>query len=94
MTNEEKKHKNLSTRFYTVLSNDNFEGTHKLFEFIVNKFGFEKIGFSPLRGDPANPSLKSPTVDEWDQLFRMYKKYEKFKKNIKTWWRYYCPSRY
>ena len=74
----EKKHHNLSTKFYTVLSNDNFEGTNKLFEYIVNKFGFEKIGFSPLRGDPANPSLQSPTVDEWDQLFQMYKKYEKF----------------
>ena len=47
-------------------------------KYVVNKFGFEKIGFSPLRGDPANPSPKSPTVDEWDQLFRMYKKYVQF----------------
>ena len=75
----EKKHKNLSTKFYTVLSNDNIEESDKLFEYIVKEFGFEKIGFSPLRGDPANPSLKSPTPLEWDRLYNMYKKYEKTK---------------
>jgi MoaA/NifB/PqqE/SkfB family radical SAM enzyme len=75
----EKKHKNLSTKFYTVLSNDNIEDTDKLFEYIVKEFGFEKIGFSPLRGDPANPELKSPTPLEWDKLYNMYKKYVKTK---------------
>jgi len=75
----EKKHKNLSTKFYTVLSNDNIEESDKLFEYIVKEFGFEKIGFSPLRGDPANPELKSPTPFEWDKLYNMYKKYIKTK---------------
>ena len=75
----EKKYKNLSTKFYTVLSNDNIEESDKLFRYIVDKFGFEKIGFSPLRGDPANPELKSPTPLEWDNLYNMYKKYIKTK---------------
>ena len=79
LINLEKKYKNLSTSFYTVLSNDNIEESEKLFEYIVNEFGFEKIGFSPLRGDPANPSLKSPTPEEWDKLYKMYKKYQKTK---------------
>jgi len=73
----EKKYKNLSTRFYTVLSNDNIEETEKLFEFIVKRYGYEKIGFSPLRGDPANPSLKPPTPLEWEKMFKMYKKFVK-----------------
>jgi MoaA/NifB/PqqE/SkfB family radical SAM enzyme len=75
----EKKYKNLSTKFYTVLSNDNIKESNELFEYIVNEFGFEKIGFSPLRGDPANPSLKSPSPLEWDNLYQMYKKYQKTK---------------
>ncbi len=71
----EKKYENLNTKFYTVLSNENIEESEKLFKYIVKEFGFEKIGFSPLRGDPANPSLKSPTPFEWDKLYEMYKKY-------------------
>ena len=70
----EKKYKNLSTVFYTVLSNDNINEVDKLFKYIVEKFGFERIGFSPLRGDPANPSLQPPSIEEWDKFFQMYKK--------------------
>jgi len=73
----EKKHKNLHTKFYTVLSNDNIDETEQTFQYIYERYGYEKIGFSPLRGDPANPSLKPPTIDEMDQLYVMYKKFVK-----------------
>jgi sulfatase maturation enzyme AslB (radical SAM superfamily) len=73
------KIKNYLQNFIPVLSNDNIEESEKLFEYIVKEFGFEKIGFSPLRGDPANPELKSPTPLEWDKLYSMYKKYVKTK---------------
>ena len=80
----EKKFTNLSTKFYTVLSNDNINETEELFEFIVKRYGYEKIGFSPLRGDPANPELKPPSAAEWENLFKMYKKFvNKKEKNIK-----------
>jgi len=38
LTDLEKKHKNLSTKFYTVLSNDNIEESDKLFKYIASKF--------------------------------------------------------
>lgn len=75
----ENKYNNLSTMFYIVLSNDNIYDTDNLFEYIVKEFGFEKIGYSPLRGDPANPLLKPPTADEWDRLYNIYMKYVKTK---------------
>ncbi len=75
----EKKYNNLSTKFYTVLSNDNIQQSDDLFKYIVDQFGYEKIGFSPLRGDPANPSLRSPSIKEWDDLFNMYKKHKETK---------------
>jgi len=71
----ENDYKNLRTQFYTVVSNDNIKEVDRLFAFIANEFGYEKIGFSPLRGDPAEPSLAEPSSDEWNEIFRMYKKY-------------------
>ncbi len=72
----EKEFDNLSTRFYTVVSHDNITVCDDLFKYIAERFGYEKIGFSPLRGDPANPLLRPPTLEEWDHLLEVYKKYK------------------
>ncbi len=73
----EKKYENLVSRFYCVVTNENVEETEKVFQFITDEFGFEKIGFSPLRGEPKEPSLEEPTSSDWDGIFEMYSKYKK-----------------
>jgi len=71
----EKKYNILKTSFYCVVSSDNIEETEKLFQFIAREFGYEKIGFSPLRGDPKDGSLSEPSQNDWENIFQMYRKY-------------------
>jgi len=72
----EKKYSNLRTKFYVVVSNSNVAECDGLFRYIEREFGYEKIGFSPLRGDPANASLSPPSVGDWDELYSKYKHYQ------------------
>ena len=71
----EHKYANLQTRFYTVISHSNVEHCADLFKYISDEFGYERIGFSPLRGDPADPQLRPPSLEEWDAFTAMYRTY-------------------
>ena len=71
----EQKYPNLRTQFYCVVSDNNAEETKELFEYINRNFGCDKIGYSPLRGDPADPSLKPPSSKQWDDIFNVYMTY-------------------
>ena len=70
----EKKYNTLKTSFYCVVSSDNVEEAEELFRFIAREFGYEKIGFSPLRGDPKEGSLSEPSQNDWENVFQMYRK--------------------
>lgn len=75
MVELEKKYKNLKSTFLTVISNQNIDEIDSLFKFIRKEFGYNKISFSPLRGNPYNSSLREPSYFEWKSVFQTYKNF-------------------
>ena len=66
---------NFHSSFYIVVNDKNIEDMEEIFTFITEHFGADKIGFSPLRGNPRDAGLREPTPEQWQSVCDLYEKF-------------------
>ena len=66
---------NFHSSFYIVVNNKNIDDMEEIFTFIAERFGVDKIGFSPLRGNPKDAELRAPTPEQWQSVCDLYERF-------------------
>ena len=71
----EQEFNNFQSFFYIVVNDKNVNDMEEVFTFIAEGFGAEKIGFSPLRGNPKDGGLREPTPEQWQSVCDLYERF-------------------
>jgi len=75
MVKLEREVNNFHSSFYIVVNDKNIEDMEEIFTFITERFGADKIGFSPLRGNPRDAGLREPTPEQWKSVCDLYERF-------------------